>query len=103
MESDALSRPIVINCCKDRTLTYTKRGQRPFNRVALPVFSVHSIEQAEALITLVGIRQYEEHPLLPGRPWMKIDIDFKRHLDVNDLPKVTTKLENAFSLLRKDV
>lgn len=82
-------------------MTYAQRGQRPFNGVALPVFSVNTVEQAEALIMLVGIRQYEQHPLLPDKPWMKIDIDSKRYLVLDDLPKVTTKLERIFAGMRK--
>jgi hypothetical protein len=101
MSNDALSRPVVINCCKDRTLTFMRRGQRPFNDVALPVFTVNTIREAETLITLVGICQYEQHPLLPGQPWLKIDIDLKRHLEIDDLPKVTAKLEQAYAAVRK--
>ena len=96
---EALSRPVLIHCCKDRTLTYRTRKQRVFNDVALPVFSVANEAEAEALITLVGVTQYEEHPLLPGRIWRKIDIDFKRFLEIDDLPAVTAKLDAAYRLL----
>jgi hypothetical protein len=60
------------------------------------VFSVPTKEAAETLIMLVGSLQYEEHPLLPGRPWKKINIGFKRYLELGDLPEVTAKLQAAW-------
>ena len=99
---DEFSRPVVIHCCKDRTLTYRTKEQPVFNDVALPVFTVATEAEAEALITLVGIVQYEEHPLLPGKPWRKIDIDFKRWLELDDLPLVTDKLTRVYGLIDKE-
>lgn len=64
-----LSRPIVIHVCKDRTISYRCRGEAVFNGRALPVFSVETEEQARAIQTRFGRRQYREHPLMPGKPW----------------------------------
>jgi hypothetical protein len=88
-----LSRPIKIHVCKDRTLSYRALDEPVFNGVALPVYSVATKEQAEALLTAVGCRQYEEHPQMPGRPWLKINLDLKRWLELDDLPLVTAKLD----------
>jgi hypothetical protein len=100
---DPLSRPILIHCCKDKTLSYRTKG-RIFNGVALPVFSVDSVDEAEALLTLVGRTQYGEHPHIPGQLWRKItldgSLDFKRHLDVEDLNAVTAKLSKAYAILK---
>jgi hypothetical protein len=97
---DLLSKPVKIHVCKDRTLSIVMPGGKPFNGVALPVYSVDTREDAENLIMLVGIRQYWEHPLLPGQPWMKIDIDFKIHLELDDLAKVQEKLHLAHRCLK---
>jgi hypothetical protein len=96
-----LDKPVLIHCCKDRTLTYRTRDEPIFNGVALPVYSVDSKEEAERLINTVGALQYEEHPLLPGRPWRKIDIDFKRHLEIEDLSAVTEKLDRVYKAITK--
>lgn len=100
---DHLSREVLIHCCKDRTLTYRTRREPIFNGVALPVFSVDSKEEAETLLLLVGRRQYVEHPKLPGRPWLKITLDgaldLKLHLDLDDLPAVTAKLQSRYDMM----
>src|SRR3954462_15170001 len=101
MTKTMLDKPVLIHCCKDRTLTYRTRDEPIFNDVALPVYSVDSKEEAERLINTVGVLQYEEHPLLPGRPWRKIDIDFKRHLEIEDLSAVTEKLDRVYKAIAK--
>lgn len=93
-----LSREIKIHVCKDRTLSYRNRLQPIFNKVALPVFSVNNVDEARELIPLVSNRQYEEHPLIPGDTWWKIDLGPTKHfLEVEDLPLVTEKLQKAYS------
>ena len=62
---ETFNRPIKIHCCKDRTLSYRSEDEPIFNGVAIQVFSVNSEIEAEVLINLVGITQYEQHPLLP--------------------------------------
>lgn len=66
-----LSRPIQICICKDGTISSRKRGEPSFNGRALPVFSVDTEEQVREIQGLFGIKQYVEHPLLPGRPWYR--------------------------------
>ena len=58
-------------------------------------------EDAETLILLVGVLQYVEHPDMPGRPWRKIDIEFKRHLEMSDLEKVSDKLRSVWQSVVK--
>lgn len=103
--SKELDRPVWVFCCKDRTLTYGPAKKPPFNKVAIPVFSVESLEEAEQLVTLVGRKQYEEHPKLRGKPWFKItldgDLDFKPYLDIEDLNAVGEKLKRAYALIKE--
>lgn len=67
--SDDFSRPIMIDVCRDGTITYREKGQRSFNGAALPAFSVNTEEQAKALQTRFGQLQYTSHPLMPGKSW----------------------------------
>ncbi len=99
-----LDRKILIHCCKDRTLTYRTKEQEIFNGVALPVYSVDTIEEAQALIVITCRAQYERHPLLPGQPWYKITLDgpldLKTELDVEDLLAVVDKLETRHQQMK---
>ena len=103
-EENYLSRRVVIHCCKDKTITWRTRDQPIFNGVALPVYSVWTEEEAEALAILCCRKMYKEHPLLPGKPWMKVtldgELDFKQHLDYEDLEAVTDKLQARHRLMR---
>lgn len=65
-------RPIVIHICKDGTISYRRRGEKVFNGVALPVFTVDTVEQAEAIQIRFGRRAYSEHPDIPGKPWYRL-------------------------------
>lgn len=65
-------RAIVIHICKDGTISYRTREEPVFNGVALPVFTVDTVEQAEAIQVRFGRRQYTEHPQIPGKGWYKI-------------------------------
>ena len=96
-----LNRTILIHVCMDRTLTYRNRRQPIFNERALPVFSVNNVVEARSLIILVSKAQYEEHPLIPGDTWYKIDMGLGTAplLKHSDLPKVTKKLEEAYEIL----
>lgn len=93
---DPFEREILIDCCKDGTLTSRPRGAPPFNGAALPVFSVNSEEEANSLIILVGSLQYGKHPLLPGKPWYRLSWFTG---EVDDLPKVTAFLQERYQLL----
>lgn len=78
-----MSRAIVIHICKDGTISYRTLNEKVFNGVALPVFSVDTVEQAQAIQVLFGRRQYVEHPQIPGRPWYRWT-DFPGELDALD-------------------
>lgn len=67
-----LDRPILIHCCKDGTITYRTRKQKVFNGVALPVFSVDTVEQAKELQVRFCCLAYGEHPKMPGQSWYKL-------------------------------
>jgi hypothetical protein len=102
--SNTFEKPILIHVCKDKTLSFRRRHEPIFNGVALPVYSVDTVEDAKDLITMVGRAQYHEHPLLPGQVWYKItlngDLDFKRYLDIEDLTAVTEKLDTAYKKIK---
>lgn len=101
---DYLSRPVLIHVCKDKTLSYRTKNEPIFNGVAIPVFSVENEQEAVTLLRLVGRQQYQEHPKIPGRPWLKITLDgaldFKQELDYDDLDSVTDKLKTAYALIQ---
>lgn len=85
----------VIQVCKDRTLTYRRDDEPIFNKVAKPVYVVNDEEVASSLVVLLGSVQYEEHPQLPGEVWRKINVEFKQHLEREDLDYVTVKVAEA--------
>lgn len=99
-KSDYLDRPVFIHCCQDKTLTYRTKDEPVFNGRALPVFSVNTKDEAEALIVSVGRCQYEEHPEIPGKPWYKMtmdgEVDFRPYLEIKDLEAVTAKLQSRY-------
>ena len=86
-------RPIVIDCCKDGTLTYRTKAVQAFNGAALPVFSVNTEAEAKSLIVLLAKSQYNEHPLLPGQTWYRLP-DFTG--EVEDLIKVSELLASHY-------
>lgn len=96
-----LDRPVIIHVCKDRTLSFRTKDEPVFNGVALPVFSVDTRAEAEMLVTAVGSLQYEEHPQLPGKPWRKISVEFKQHLELDDLPYVAAKLRDVYTRMKE--
>lgn len=66
-----LSRPILIDICKDGTISYRTVEQRRLNDAALPVFSVNTIDEAQFIQVTFGRRQYHEHPDIPGQGWYR--------------------------------
>jgi hypothetical protein len=84
--TDRLTRPILIHCCKDGTITYRTRREKIFNGVALPVFSVDTIEQAEALQVRFCRLQKVNHPLMPGKGWFTLN-HFKSSIE--DLDRIS--------------
>lgn len=71
----AYGRRFMIHVCKDGTVTYRDKVAREkvFNRVALPVFSVDTADEAERIQVRFCRLQYESHPLMPGKPWYKLN------------------------------
>lgn len=67
-------RQIMIHVCKDGTVTYRALNEPVFNGVALPVFSVDTAEQAEAIQVRFCRAQWEPHPLMPGKTWYRLSI-----------------------------
>lgn len=90
-------RPVMIHICKeDGTISYRRKGKPVFNGVALPVFSVDTEEQAEAIQIRFGRLQYVEHPAMPGRPWYRwTDFDGK----LESLDRVTETLRHFYTAL----
>lgn len=107
-----LEKAVLIHVCQDGTLSYRTKDEPVFNRRprnhplgesmgALPVFSVDNKDEARSLIILAGKAQYVEHPLMPKEVWYRITIDYKPHLDLNDLPKVAAKLAELYDRMKK--
>jgi hypothetical protein len=63
-----LNHPIIIFVCKDGTVTYERLGKPAFNRVALPVHSVDTVEEAETIQVALCRRQHINHPKT-GKAW----------------------------------
>ena len=100
--------PVNIHLCKDRTLSYRRRGsgQPVFNGVAVPVLSVASEEHADALLLLVGTRQYEPHPhpKYPHKDWMKLFngvAQGKQYLDPEDVPEAEEYLARSYERIKE--
>lgn len=70
----AYKRRYMVHVCKDGTVTYrdTVTKEKVFNDVALPAFSVDTVEEAQAIQTRFCKLQYGSHPLMPGKPWYKV-------------------------------
>lgn len=99
-----LDRKWLIHCCKDKTISWRTRDMPIFNGVAIPVYSVETQEEAEALAILCCRKQYKEHPQIPGKPWYKITLDgkldFQRYLEYDDIAAVATKLDERYQLMK---
>lgn len=95
---EAYNRRFMIHVCKDGTVTYRDKsiGEKVFNGRALPVFSVDTIKEAEAIQTRFCKLQYGSHPLMPGKPWYKV-WPFSGELE--DLDRV----RNMFAEFYKDM
>jgi len=94
-----LTRRYMVHICKDGTITYrdTVKKEKVFNGVALPVGSTDTKKEAEALQIRFGRLAYEEHPLMPGKPWFKLSTvhgePLFRPLNVEDLEAVGKMFE----------
>lgn len=87
-----MRRQYMIHICKDGTISYRNAHlkEKVFNGVALPVFSVDTIEQAQAIQVLFGRKQYGPHPDMPGRSWYRWT-DFGGTLE--ELDAITERLK----------
>jgi len=74
LRSDALTRAVIVDLCKDGTVTFRDRGQSSFNGMALPVFSVDTNFQAEQLQIRFCRKMHKDHPLMPGKPWYMLSM-----------------------------
>lgn len=80
----AIARAIILDVCKDGTLSYRLPNQPRLNTTpnasrrsrdsagALPVFSVDTMEQVQSFQVTFCRLQYMRHPLQPERPWYKL-------------------------------
>lgn len=91
--TDVFSRAVFIHICADGTISYRKQHEKVFNRLALPVFSVDTEEQAQEIQTLFGRKQYVAHPQLPGQPWYRWT-DFTGNVD--DLDAITERIQRDY-------
>ena len=82
------SRPILLHVCTDGTVTYRDKTKKEkvFNGVALPVFSVDTVEEAQRIQTRFCRLQYGKHPHKNGpEKWYTLTV-FSGELD--DLDRV---------------
>lgn len=109
MKHHSLSRPIKIHVCRDGTISYRTDGQPILNGRALPVFSVDTEEQAQALQVRFCRQQYESHPEQPDRPWYKLSVlrdgtdPVSRReptLKLNDLDGITEMFQEFWEKLK---
>jgi hypothetical protein len=91
----------MIHICKDGTISYRQHGEPVFNGVALPVFSVDTVEEAQALQILCCARQYVEHPQLPGKPWYRLSSPlFPPSLELEHLAQIAALLRQRYTLIK---
>lgn len=96
-----LSRPVMIHICKDGTISYRQMGERIFNGVALPVFSVDTVEEAHSLQVLCGAAQWEEHPKMPGKTWYRLSSPrFPHTLELYHLPEIAVFFRERYKLIK---
>lgn len=90
-------RPIMLHVCKDGTVSYRDASKREkvFNGVALPVFSVDTVEEAEQLQTRFCRKMWGTHPEMKrGTPWYVLN-NFNGNVD--DLEAVTCDFATRYA------
>ena len=85
-----LDRKILIDICKDGTISYRERGGYRLNNAALPVFSVDTVEDAKRLQARFCTLQYDRHPDPKGPEQWFVLPGFSGNL--NELDVVTARL-----------
>jgi hypothetical protein len=58
-------------------------------------------EDAERLVTRLGVLQYVDDPDWPGEPWFKMNVGDRTHLEIDDLGEVIGKVEAAWEQMRR--
>lgn len=95
---DDLKRPILIDLCKDGTISFRLRvGGRMaprLNDAAIPVFSVDTLKQAQDLQVMFCRKQYGSHPEMPNQDWYRWT-DFPGTLEAAE--EVTDRLRTWFA------
>ena len=61
--------------------------------MAFPVFSVDTVEQAEAIQVLFCTKQYTDHPDMPGKSWY-VWTNFGG--EIEDMNEVTLKMDEFY-------
>lgn len=76
MDREDFRRRFMLHVCKDGTVRYrdAHANEPVFNGVALPVYSVDTAEQAQAIQLRFCRLQYGEHPQMPRKPWYRISV-----------------------------
>jgi hypothetical protein len=92
-----LGRNVLIHICADGTVTFRRRLDPLFNIGALPVASVDTVEEAQALLVLLCRVQPTDHHQLPGQPWYRY-VPFSG--DMDGLPAVEKAFAKAYNDLR---
>lgn len=72
LKGSPLGRPVKIDCCRDGTISVRPTWAKPYNGVALPVFSTWTYSQAEALQTRLCVPVPGINTQLRGMAWMKL-------------------------------
>lgn len=105
---ELLGRRHKIRVCKDRTLSVTEGSERPFNGVAIAVYSTDTREMAEDIVMALGSLQYISHPAphsasqMPYGQWRKITLDsepFAREFEYQHLSEIQAKILRAHNMI----
>lgn len=99
-----LGRPVVIDICKDGTFTMRMKTQKPFNGVAMPVFSTRTFTEAESLqVVMCFVVPNAEHDKLPkGMPWYKVNMvrGKPNGLDIEDLAELSFAMAARYQTIQ---
>lgn len=99
MNKSDLDRNVLIDICRDGTISYRVRGSntKRLNNAALPVFSVDTEDDAKALQVHFCALQYTPHPF-DGRRWYVLP-GFTGELEA--MPAVTERFSKWYDERKK--
>lgn len=109
VDSALLTDVYKIRVCKDRTLSITQGREKPFNGVAIAVYSVPTRDEAVDLVMALGSLQYTPHPSpestqqMPCGQWRKITPDdepFAAELEYRHLSGLQAKIGRVATMIR---